>query len=334
MMKKVLTMQILFILILFGFLLLPAQAAVDTNNQVIVESITQITFNGTGGYRPDWSPDGGRIVFAKREGNETNMGSSIWIVNANGTNLKKLTLQTKFYDIPKWSHDGKKIVFQSWEDTKNKVWLMNRDGSNQKELVEGWTPSWTPDDRIAFIQNSSGNYELTTINTDGTDEKKIFSKPFKEFGETVWSPDGTKIAFSDNRSGNYDIFVVDVDGSNERQLTNDIKDEWTPLWSPDGTKIAYTKFVRRLYDGGEVYDIMVMNSNGGSKIRLNNEDGFQLFPSWSPDGKKIAYLKNGDIWVMNLKPQEIPAPASKSAPCFEGFLAIACTGAALLLRKR
>ncbi|MCZ7380860.1 MAG: DPP IV N-terminal domain-containing protein [Candidatus Methanoperedens sp.] len=332
MMNKVLTMRTLIIIILIQFLLLPVQAAVDTNNQVIVENITQLTFNSSGGEGLDWSPDGQKIVFCRPEDYHN---SSIWIVDADGTNPRQLTSNTSFNCEPKWSHDGKMIVFSSWKESGDRILLMNNDGDHQKELNLGWSPAWTPDGMIAFIRTKDVGYELITVNTEGADERKILSKQFNIMNPK-WSPDGTKIAFGGNRSGNWDIFTVNSDGSNEKQLTDDIKDEWSPSWNPDGTKIVYHKFVQKHFDenGREDYDIMVMNSDGSNKIKLNTESGFQLFPSWSPDGRKIAFLKNGDIWIMNLKSPETPAPASKSMQGFEGFLAIACTGAALLLRKR
>ena len=339
-MKKTLIITSLFFLLLLGWLLLPVDAVEDANNQVIVESITQLTFNGTGGYRQDWSPDGGKIVFEKWDENGTGSKAAIWVVNSDGTNLKQLTLKAKFdFTGPKWSHNGKKILFYTWGND-SKVWLMDSDGSNPKELFNGYASAWTPDDRIAFVRNSSGANELVTVNIDGTDERKILPVSF-EIDPPVWSPDGTKIAISDSRSGNWDIFVINADGSNERQLTGDLKDEWNPSWSPDGTKIVYHKFIQRHFDEkgnpkGDDFDIMVMNSDGSNKIKLNIDVGFQAFPSWSPDGRKIAFFKNG-IWVMNLKSSEMPAPAtpaSKSTPSFESLLAIASIGAALLLRKR
>jgi len=335
MMKNVFTIRALSLLTAFGLLLLSV-GVVAENNQMVVESLTQITFNGTGGYRPDWSPDGGKIVFDKWEGNETSLTGTIWIVNANGTNLKQLTQKAKF-SSPKWSHDGKKILFYSWEND-SKVWLMDSDGSNQKELFKGSGSAWTPEDRIAFVRNLSGTDELVAVNIDGTDEREILPVSF-EIDSPVWGPDGTKIAISDNRSGNWDIFLVDTNGSNERQLTDDIKDEWNPSWSPDGTKIVYHRFVQRhLDENGNImhddFDIMVMNSDGSGKIRLNSEDGFNIFPSWSPDGKKIAFLKGQDIWVMNLKSPKTPSvPASKPAPGFGVLPVIACIGAASILRK-
>ncbi|MCZ7380861.1 MAG: DPP IV N-terminal domain-containing protein [Candidatus Methanoperedens sp.] len=339
-MKKTLIITSLFFLLLLGWFLLPGEAAEDANNQVIVESITQLTFNGTGGYRPDWSPDGKKIAFPRN--------GTIWIINSDGTDMKQLTSNIGFNDFPKWSHDGKKFLFTSRRNDiidgnyPYEVWLMNSDGSDQKFFWQGLGASWTPEDRISFLGgNSKGDFVLITVNLNYTDKKEIFSKPFN-FEMPSWSPDGTKIAFADNRSGNWNIYVINADGSNEQQLTEDMVDEWWPSWNPDGTKIVYNKFVRKHFDenGREDYDIMAMNNDGSNKIRLNKEDGFQLFPSWSPDGNKIVFVKysegkGDDIWVMNLKSAETPVTTTggKSTPGFESLFAMVCIGAITVLRK-
>lgn len=97
-------------------------------------------------------------------------------------------------DEPRFSPDGKKIVFTSRRTKNNDIWLMNADGGLQTQLT--------------------------------TDPKSDETPSF--------SPDGKHIVFASNRTGNYDIWVMDADGSNQRQLTSDKDDETQPCWSPGG----------------------------------------------------------------------------------------------------
>ena len=97
-------------------------------------------------------------------------------------------------DQPRFSPDGRRIVFVSHRTKNDDIWTMTREGSSQTQL--------------------------TTDQKDDTD-------PF-------YSPDGRRIVFSSKRTGNYDIWVMDSDGGNQRQLTFDNADETQPCWSIGG----------------------------------------------------------------------------------------------------
>jgi TolB protein len=85
---------------------------------------------------PSWSPTGNRIAFSKIA------ALGIYIVNADGTNLQKLSgkLAESGYD-PEWSPDSREILFRC-----SGLCLMNADGSNQHELhIGGDGYAWSPD---------------------------------------------------------------------------------------------------------------------------------------------------------------------------------------------
>jgi Tol biopolymer transport system component len=81
---------------------------------------------------PDWSPHGSQITFDA----EVNGHWSIYVVNADGTNLQRLT-QTADYDefSPAWSPDGTQIVFQSDPDGQWDIYIMNADGTGRRRLT-------------------------------------------------------------------------------------------------------------------------------------------------------------------------------------------------------
>ncbi len=89
----------------------------------------------------DWSPDGSKIAFTYKEDSSVR---HIYVMNADGTNPKKLTRIGKRYFGPVWSPDGTKIAFGAWEEDKQEtnVWVMNGDGSNAREITSGCWPSW------------------------------------------------------------------------------------------------------------------------------------------------------------------------------------------------
>ena len=80
---------------------------------------------------PSFSADGGKIVFVSfRDGN-----AEIYVMNADGTDQKRLTTNTVADLNPVWSHDGAKIIFVSRRDGNSDVFSMNADGSNPVNLT-------------------------------------------------------------------------------------------------------------------------------------------------------------------------------------------------------
>src|SRR6476619_6832538 len=93
--------------------------------------------------------------------------------------------------------------------------------------------------RIAFRSDRGGNFDIYTMNTDGSDIAHLAGSPVVD-GQPAWSPDGTRIVFQSSRSGTSQIYVMNADGSNETRLTNNPAGDFQPAWSPDGSKIAFS----------------------------------------------------------------------------------------------
>lgn len=96
------------------------------------------------------------------------------------------------------------------------------------------SPMFSPDGRrIVFESNRDGNPEIYVMNADGSNQRNVSNFPGAADHGPVWSPDGRQIMFYSNRTGNWDIFVISSDGQNVVNLTNtpDV-DEQEPFWRP------------------------------------------------------------------------------------------------------
>ncbi len=153
---------------------------------------------------------------------------------------------------------------------------------------------------IAFTSNRDGNYEIYTMNPDGSNPTNLTNNPAED-SLPDWSPDGTKILFCSERDGNNEIYVMNADGSNPTNLTNNPGQDSQPAWSPDGTQIAFISY------GPELMGIYIMNADGSNPTRLTPQapgPWIDQGPEWSPDGTKIAFESNrndyDDIYTINV----------------------------------
>jgi WD40 repeat protein len=211
------------------------------------------------------------------------------LIKTDGSGWKQLIRGSGSFS---WSPDGQWIVFvglNDRDDTKNELFLLRADGSDQRRLTFAphWkdSPSWSPDGRlIAYMDFGSDGLsgDIVTIQVDGTISHKLTYTPGIE-SNPAWSPDGKRIAFiyQENRLSPGFLFVMDSDGSNRRQVSAVPNTYGQLAWSPDGKQIAFDS------EGcGEIY---VINLDGTGLQQLTDLPGCASSPTWSPDGRHIAF---------------------------------------------
>lgn len=245
--------------------------------RVTLEGVeTRLTRENYAATHPAWSPDGKLIAFNAREAGR----EEIFVMDADGSNVRQLTENAGNNYYPSWSPDSKQIAFASNRNGSFQVFVMQADGANVRPLTDGTKraekPAWSNDgSEIAIMLVEGNNAEVYAVRADASSMRRLTNHPANDFNP-AWSPDDKRIAFNSSRAGDHEIFVMDWDGSNVRQLTNATGWSEKPAWSPDGTKIAF--YSNR--DGDA--DIYVMDADGENVTRLTTAKGFDAQPAWEP----------------------------------------------------
>jgi TolB protein len=182
---------------------------------------------------PAWSPDGRWLAFARYLGKP-----GIWTMNVNGSGLRPLT-RGELDTAPTWSPDGSTIAFARETGSGAAIWLVDVNGSNQRQLTTprgagDFQPDWSLDgDWIAFSRATGpgGRHDICAVRPDGTGLRQLTSHARGNYSP-AWSPDGKRIVFMSGRAhpGLMDIYVMNADGKRETRLTKGTIDNNSPDW--------------------------------------------------------------------------------------------------------
>ncbi len=153
--------------------------------------------------------------------------------------------------------------------------------------------------KIVFTSRRDGNFEIYSMNLDGSDQKNLTQHRARDSAPT-WSPTGEQILFVSDRGGIEDLYLMDPDGTNVRQVFKRLIGREFPTWSPDGKALAYQRF--------HTFSIYTASSDGKDETKV--AEG--LWPAWSSNGSEIAFMaakfvwgENGNLQVPNVRVQII-----------------------------
>jgi TolB protein len=227
---------------------------------------------------PALSPDGRRLAFASDRGGDWDIylldGRCIQPGNRDSS-VTRLTDASGADRHPAWSPDGKYLAFESQRTGLAQIFLMDRDGTNQRQLtfgeVDSHAPAWSPDgSRIAFHARSEpgGTFDIFSVDLAGTDRRRITSSPGND-ESPAWAPK-SQIAFVSDHDGDAHIYIIDLTTLKAVRVSNGPGSEIDPTWcratynrdrDPGGNDLCFASN----RDGQ--WDIYVQPVSGGNAVR-------------------------------------------------------------------
>lgn len=199
---------------------------------------------------PRWSPGGQKILYGNTDPSYP-ANDGMWVMNFDGTDQERVWDATE----GDWSPDGKFIVFVSRNisvgdpdaacpgddifllECHDNLYILDLYLGSIRQLTfdaDNYEVAWSPDGtRIAFTSNRDGDWDIYTINPDGTDLTNVTDNAVEDHSAS-WVPDSSGLVHSTKTGGQYDLWLSAF-GHAPVQLTNNVKNDLHPAVSSDGT---------------------------------------------------------------------------------------------------
>lgn len=235
-----------------------------------------------------------KIAFVSdRDSARKKITKELYIVDYDGFNPKRVTVNNSINILPTWNPDGRSLAYVSYRQGSPDIFVAHIFEGRSANLTNGrgaqaFAPSFSADGkRIAYASNRSGNMDIWVANSDGTGARRVTNTAASE-AAPFWSPTGQEIAFTSDRGGAPQIYVMDSEGLNVRRLTTVGNWNDAPAWNPskEYSEIAYTS---RL-EGG--FEIAVVDLATRQVRQITQGRGSCEFPTWAPNGRHLAFSCN------------------------------------------
>ena len=226
----------------------------------------------------DLDPRGRRMArqIAFSADRDSDAQPELYVMNADGGSVRRVSSGTGGYRNPSWSPDGAWLVFMRGF---GQIYRINTDGSGEQRIGVGFLPSLSPDGAaLLYSAESTSTIDADIYRISLTNHRitNLTNNIANEWGAR-WSPDGTLIAFSSLRGGKTNLYVMNADGSSPRAVTTHSRNDLSPAWSPDGARLAYAS------DDSGTMQLFVIDLDGTNVRQLTQGSSPSHSPAWRPN---------------------------------------------------
>jgi len=236
--------------------------------------------------RVQWLPDMTGVLLVA---GDSPIGAMLWIISYPDGGLRQVTNDLNSYRSIGLTEDGQKLVSVQSQGLVN-LWVVPEGDALKANRLStgnvssffsstGSNVSWTPDGRIVYVSNESGNAAIWITNQDGTNRKQLTANAATNVSPVV-TADGRYVVFGLWQDGKRNLCRMNLDGTNPIKLTPGPGDSF-PTVTPDSRWVIYTT-----YEAPKP-TLWKVSIDGGAPVRIT--DHVVAVAAVSPDGKFIAY---------------------------------------------
>lgn len=229
------------------------------------------------------APTSGAIDTAKLKGtiifvSDRSGTLKIWSMRADGREPRPLTQGSDPDADPRFSPDGRRILYTALRGGFPEVWVMKHDGSAPQKVTAGCQADWSPDGaQIAFIRDN----QVWARELSSGRERRVSPEAWERCGVPAWRPDGQALAIASRHTGNIGIYLLSLDGKELAPLQTE-EPSCTPRWSKGGERLL-CQTVK-----GHVHQ---MGADGKSWEQVTFGADLQHEARYSPDGSMLIFCR-------------------------------------------
>jgi TolB protein len=275
---------------------------------------------GEGGYFDS------RVVFVAETGPRDARVKRLAIMDQDGANVQYLSDGRALVFAPRFSPDGGRILYTSYDTGFPRVYLMDLATMSARSLGDQpgtmtFAPRFAPNGQtVIYSLSRGGTTDLYAQSLSSGQITQLTNAPSIATAPS-YAPDGRQIVFESDRSGTQQLYVMPATGGEPRRISFGDGRYGTPVWSPRGDLVAFTKSHQGRFHIG------VMRTDG-SQERLLTASFLDEGPTWAPNGRVIMFtrevaggnpsLYSVDISGRNLR--RLPTETAASDPAWSPLL--------------
>jgi TolB protein len=230
----------------------------------------------------------GKLAFVGKQRGVSELYTSDLLFNR----VRPLTNDRSLLTGPKWSADGRRILYTTYYKTGFPDIYMINLATSRKEPIATFKGAntggtFSPDGRrIAMSLSGTGNSEIHVSDSRGQNMKRLTTNKSLETSPS-WSPDGSRLVFTSDAPGKPQLYEISANGGPMRRLPTNVSSYCSePVWNPvHDNLIAFTASV----SGG--FQIALYDSSKRSSKVLTSVSNAAVEPAWMNDGRHLVFTQ-------------------------------------------